>query len=102
MKGIDVVDQPRWPALDATGVPARMSFRLEWKATNEPVRYENPLQHFLVEGFRATAQLEAQVEAPSLGFSWKSDPLATSHADFAMIGNEVNGRYYDMRAAGAK
>jgi len=102
MKNVAVIDQPRWPALDATGIPAHMSFRLEWKATDEPVRYENAAQHFLVEGFRANAQIEAQVDVPSIGFSWKSDPLATSHCDFAIIGDEVNGRYYDMRAASSK
>jgi hypothetical protein len=99
MKDVSVVDQPRWPALDATGVPARMSFRLEWKATDQPIRYENVAQHFLVQGFLATAQLEAQVEVPSIGFAWKSDPLQTSHSDFAMIGDEVNGRYYDIHTA---
>ena len=102
MKNIEVIDQPRWPALDAAGIPARMSFRLEWKATAEPVRYEDSAQHFIVEGFRAAAQLEAQIEVPSIGFSWKSDPLQTSRSDFAMIGDERNGRYYDLRAATTK
>jgi hypothetical protein len=43
----------------------------------------------------ATCQLEAQVEVPSTGFSRKSDPLETSKCDFAIIGDEANGRYYD-------
>ena len=34
------------------------------------------------------------VEVPSIGFSWKSDPLEKSQADIAIIGEEVNGRYY--------
>jgi hypothetical protein len=38
--------------------------------------------------------MEAQVEVPSIGFSWKSDPLASSSAAFAIVGNETNGRYY--------
>ena len=42
----------------------------------------------------ATAQLEATVEVPSLGFGWKSDPLATSSAAFGVIGEEKNGRYF--------
>jgi hypothetical protein len=46
-------------------------------------------------GTRATCQMEAQVEVPSIGFSWKSDPLSTSKCDFAVIGEEANGRYYD-------
>jgi len=32
----------------------------------------------------------------SIGLSWKSDPLNTSKCDFAIIGEEVNGRYYDV------
>jgi hypothetical protein len=39
--------------------------------------------------------LQAQVYVPSIDFSWKSDPLNTSKADFAIIGQEINGRYYD-------
>jgi hypothetical protein len=38
--------------------------------------------------------MEAQVQVPSIGFSWKSDALNTSKSDFAIIGDEANGRYY--------
>ena len=95
MKNILVVDQPRWPALDAVGMPATMSFKMIWKATDEKIMYDDPQKQFRVEGYRATAQLEAQVSVPSIGFSWKSDPLETSKANFAIIGDEVNGRYYN-------
>ncbi len=94
MNNVSVVDQPRWPALDAVGMPAVMSFRMIWKATDEKIMYDDPQKQFRVEGFRATAQLEARVEVPSIGFSWKSDPLSESRANFAIIGDEVNGRYY--------
>ena len=94
MKGVPVVDQPRWPALDAIATPARMTFKLVWKSTGEPVRYENPSRQFRFTGTRAECQLEAQVEVPSIGFSWKSDGIETSRADFAVMGEEVNGRYY--------
>ena len=100
MKNVAVIDQPRWPALDARATPARMSFRLVWTATDEKIVYEDAAKHFRVEGFRATAQLEAHIEVPSLRFSWTSDPLSTSHADFAIIGEEVNGRYYDPQPGG--
>ena len=94
MRDVPVIDQPRWPALDAIATPARMSFRMVWKSTGEPVQYENASEQFRFTGTRAQCQLEAQVEIPSIGFSWKSDALETSHADFAVIGEEVNGRYY--------
>jgi hypothetical protein len=95
MKNVAVVDQPRWPALDAVGMPAIMSFRMIWKATDEPIMYDDPLKQFRVEGFKAVSQLEASVETPSIGFSWRSDPLSESHANFAVIGDELNGRYYN-------
>ena len=95
MKDVAVVDQPKWPALDAVGMPAIMSFRMIWKATDEKIIYDDPQKQFRVEGYRATAQLEAQVKVPSIDFSWKSDPLSESHANFAIIGDEVNGRYYN-------
>ena len=66
-----------------------------WKSNGESVRYEDAGKHFRFSGTRATCNLEAQVEVPSAAFSWKSDPLETSKCDFAIIGDEANGRYYD-------
>jgi len=95
MRNVAVIDQPRFPALDAIGSPATMTFTLAGKSTGEPVMYEDASKHFRFTGTRAACQLEAQVEVPSIGFSWKSDPLDTSKCGFAIIGEEVNGRYYD-------
>ena len=64
------------------------------KTPAEKILYDDPQKQFRVDGYRATAQLEAQVTVPSIDFSWKSDPLSASHSNFAIIGNEVNGRYY--------
>ena len=94
MRNVPVIDQPKWPALDASATPARMSFKMVWKSTGEAVVYADPARQFRFEGTRAVCQMEAEVEVPSLGFSWKSDPLASSSAAFAIMGNEVNGRYY--------
>jgi hypothetical protein len=73
-----------------------MSFRVVWKATDETILIDDKEKHFRFEGYRAMAQAEAMVEVPLLNFSWKSDPIETSRATFAIIGNEVNGKYYDM------
>ncbi len=94
MKNVAVVDQPKWPSLEAVGRPAIMSFKMTWKATDEKIIYDDSQKQFRVEGYLATAQLEAQVKVPSISFSWESDPLSESHANFAIIGDEVNGRYY--------
>jgi hypothetical protein len=95
MHDIEVVDQPHWPALDATATPARMSFKMVWKSTGEPLKIEDASKHFRFTGTRAACQMEAEVTVPSIGFSWKSDPLETSQCAFAIVGDEVNGRYYD-------
>jgi hypothetical protein len=96
LKQITVIDQPKWPAHDALSTPAIMSFRVVWKATDETILIDDKQKHFRFEGYRAIAQAEAAVEVPALNFSWKSDPIATSKAAFAIIGTEVNGKYYDM------
>ena len=95
MRDVPIVDQPRWPALDSIATPGRMTFKMVWKSTGEPLQHEDAAKHFRFTGTRATCQMEAQVEVPSLGFSWKSDPLETSKCDFAIVGSEVNGRYFD-------
>jgi hypothetical protein len=95
MRNVPIVDQPRWPALDSIATPARMTFKMVWTSTGEPVKYDDPSKHFRFTGTRASCQLEAEVSVPSIGFSWKSDPLETSSSAFAIIGDEANGRYYD-------
>lgn len=75
MQDLPVVDQPQWPALDANVTPAQMIFTMVWKSTTEPVKYDDPYKQFRFTGTRASCQLEVAVEVPSIGFSWKSDPL---------------------------
>jgi hypothetical protein len=91
-----VVDQPKWPAIDAAATPAFMDFKLVMKAGNEPVKYENPKEWYRFTGFKAAAQLEATVRVPSLNFEFKTDPLEKSLASFAVMGDEVNGKYYSQ------
>ena len=90
---LPVVDQPRWPALDSVATPAPMTCKMVWKSTGEPVLYENTAEQFRFKGTKAGCQWEAEVEVPSIGLRWKSDPLDTSHAGFAVVGEETNGRY---------
>jgi hypothetical protein len=55
------------------------------------------LQHLRFTGARASWQMEAPIDVPSIGFSWKSDPLVPSKCDFAISGAEVNPCYYDSQ-----
>jgi hypothetical protein len=52
-------------------------------------------RQYRFEGFKAAAQLEATVQVPSIDFTFKTDPLETSKCDFAVMGYEVNGKYYE-------
>lgn len=95
MKDVPIIDQPRWPAMDAETTRAFLDFRLVFRSGEEPVKYEDPMRQYRFEGFKATAQLEASIRVPSIDFSFKTDPLETSSCDFAVVGNEVNGKFYE-------
>ena len=95
LRNIPVINQPGWPALDAPAAPATMNPHAIWTASTDRVEYTDPSRHMKFAGYRATAQLEADVSVPSLRFTWKSDPLASSRANFGVIGEESNGKYVD-------
>jgi hypothetical protein len=94
MLDVPIIDQPRWPAMDAESTPAFMDFKLVFRAMPEPAAYEDPARQYRFEGFKARAQLEATIRVPSAGFTFKTDPLETSTSDFAVMGDEVNGKHY--------
>ena len=81
--------------MDAQTTPAFLDFKLVFTSTDEAVKYEDPMRQYRFEGFKAIAKLEASVRVPSINFSFKTEPLETSKSDFAVMGEEVNGRYYD-------
>jgi hypothetical protein len=96
LANVPVIDQPKWPAHGAATSPAVMSFKMTFDATDKAVTYEDKARHFRVTGFLATCRMEARVEVPAAKFAWKSDPIEKCPpAEFAVIGEEVNGKYYD-------
>jgi len=95
MSNVPIIDQPRWPAMDAESTPAFLDFELVFQSTDESVKYEDPTRQYRFEGFKAAAQLEATVRVPSINFTFKTDPLESSKCDFAVMGDEVNGKYYE-------
>jgi hypothetical protein len=76
-----------------------MDFKLVFTTTGEPVKYEDPARQYRFEGFRASAQLEATFRVPGFDFTFKTDPLDTSKSSFAVMGTEVNGKYYEAAKA---
>lgn len=96
MTNVPIIDQPRWPAMDAESTPAFLDFTLVITSNGEPVKYEDPTRQYRFEGFKASAQLEATVRVPTIDFSFKTDPLEASNCDFAVMGTEINGKYYEQ------
>ena len=80
VSNVAVIDQPGWPAMDAETTPASMDF---------------PTRQYRFEGFKAAAQLEDTFSVPSIDFTFKTDPLENPKCDFAVMGDEVNGKYYE-------
>jgi hypothetical protein len=95
MTNVPIIDQPRWPAMDAESTPAFMDFKLVFTSGDEPVKYEDPMRQYRFDGFKASAQMEATLRVPSIDFTFKTDPLETSKTDFAVMGSEINGKYYE-------
>jgi hypothetical protein len=82
---------------DARAKAAKSGIEDEHKLLNEPAdepkKYEDPTRQYRFEGFKASAQLEAKIRVPSIDFAFKTDPIEASKCDFAVMGDEVNGRY---------
>jgi hypothetical protein len=57
--------------------------------------HEGPTRQYRFEGFKADAQLEAAIRVPSIDFIFTTDPLENSECDFAEMGDEVKGKYYE-------
>jgi hypothetical protein len=97
LTGVAIIDQPRWPALDADARPARLDITMTWQATDEPYELDEPAKHYRFRGWKATSRLAARATVPSINFTWKSDAIETSSAGFAIIGEEANGKYYSAK-----
>lgn len=97
LTSVAAIDQPRWPAPDADARLARLDITMTWTATDEPYEIDEPAKQFRFRGWKAKSQLAARVTVPSIGFAWKSDPIESSSAAFAVIGEEANGKYYTSK-----
>jgi hypothetical protein len=71
-------------------------FQAGLKATDEPVKYKDARRQYRFEGLEAVAQLEATIRVPSIDFTFKTDLIEASESDFALMGREVNGNYYEV------
>ncbi len=95
LTGVAAIDQPRWPAPDAEARRALLDVTMTWTASDERYEIDVPEKQFRFKGWKATSRMAARVSVPSIGFTWKSDPIeSTQPAGFAILGEEANGKYY--------
>lgn len=84
-------------ALFGTGIPATVSFTVEWRGVDQRVNIKNtdsPADGggWAGEVIRNVARMEWSGRVGNV--SYESDPLATSSSSFAEIGKERNGVFF--------
>jgi hypothetical protein len=74
--------------------PASVSFVIRWQGVNARVDVRDFQLGFAGRFIEDSATVEWTASVPSTGFSFVSDPAATSKTTFAEIGSERNGVFF--------
>ena len=77
---------------DGASEPARVSFHLRWHGVKQRVRVRDTSNDFAGRFIEDTAEIGWS--AREAGFRFVSDPARTSTTEFALIGQESNGRFF--------
>ncbi|GAC1543994.1 MAG: hypothetical protein NVS3B16_11250 [Vulcanimicrobiaceae bacterium] len=96
VRDLAIVDQPRFPERAPTVRGTLAYMRVTWKSKPAARRFGDPGKQFVFDGHDAESQMEFDVRIPGINYVWKSDPLDRSHAKFAIVGKESNGRYHSI------
>ncbi|GAC1444995.1 MAG: hypothetical protein NVSMB52_05010 [Chloroflexota bacterium] len=88
-----VIDEPKFPK-PGPAYEARVSLRATWHAVGPRLARSDPMGKYKVQFHKANARIHFTASVPSLGFTFTSDPLATSESVFAMMGHDRNGVFF--------
>lgn len=77
----------------ATSTPAVASFDVRWSDIQSRYNTSQPDWNFAGEFVVTKASIEWSSE--QAGFSFRSDPASTSVTDYAIVGHERNGVFFD-------
>jgi hypothetical protein len=77
---------------DGASVPASVSFHIRWHGVKQRVRIRDTSNDFAGRFIEDTATIAWS--AREAGFRFVSDPASTSTTEFALIGQERNGRFF--------
>ena len=80
--------------LDGPSDPASVSFVIRWQGVKARVEVNDFDLGFAGQFIEDSATVEWSASVPSTGFSFTSDPAATSKTVFAEIGAERNGVFF--------
>src|SRR6516162_10645063 len=80
--------------LDGPSDPASVSFVIRWQGVKARVQVEDFALGFAGRFIEDSATVAWSASVPSTGFSFRSDPAATSKTTFAEIGSEQNGVFF--------
>jgi hypothetical protein len=80
--------------LDGPSDPASVSFVIRWQGVKARVEVNDFDLGFAGQFIEDSATVEWSASIPSTGFSFTSDPAATSKTVFAEIGAERNGVFF--------
>src|SRR6266550_7562398 len=80
--------------LDGPSDPASVSFAIRWHGVKARVEVQDFELGFAGRFIEDSATVRWSASVPSTGFSFRSDPAATSQTTFAEIGSERNGVFF--------
>jgi hypothetical protein len=80
--------------LDGPSDPATVSFAIRWQGVKARVDVQDFDLGFTGRFIEDSATVAWSASVPSTGFSFRSDPAATSKTIFAEIGSERNGIFF--------
>ncbi|SRR6266567_2321625 len=79
--------------LDGPSDPAAVSFSMTWTAIAPPMNVTDPVHRFTGRFMLSTVEISWSATAP--GFTFASDPAATTTNVRSVIGRERNGVFFD-------
>jgi len=95
MTNVPIIDQPRWPALDAETTPPFMDFKLASDSPTSRSSTKTRSGSTDSKASRRAPNSKPRFACPRLISFSKPIQWEPSNCDFAVMGSEVNGKCYE-------
>lgn len=94
LRDFPVLDVPKFGVSTVPTYAARLDLDLTWRGMGSPLGFTNPKHRYRLRFYRASVQAMMRVTVPEIGFTFISDPPATTETIFAMLGHDQNGMFF--------